>query len=151
VIIEVEDFIKKLHDGEIAIAPKAQDLQMTQRIKGTLGVSSENLGTLADLLGKKIARYEAFKDGSTISFKMDAALELLDLIERARTLGVIVPQNLTKILEECQDENKELKETKDQLEKENLQLRQENEKLHRLVKNLGGEPTSTVENGDKDE
>lgn len=137
VIIEVEDFIKKFHDGEIAIAPEAQNLQVARRIKGKLGVSSENLGNLADLLGKAIARYEAFKDTPTVFLKMDAALDLLDLIERARTLRVIVPQNLTNKLKECQEQNNQLKEEKDKLEKVCQKLKEENRELHRTLDHFG--------------
>jgi predicted nuclease with TOPRIM domain len=46
---------------------------------------------------------------------------------------------------ECQDENKQLKETKIQLEAEILNLKAENEELHKAIENLGGERTSVLE------
>jgi peptidoglycan hydrolase CwlO-like protein len=88
-------------------------------------------------MGKAIARYKSFRDSSAFFLKADAAYDLLDWIERGKALGLIIPQNVMAKLKECQDENNELKEEKDKLEKECQRLKQENIELHRTLDHFG--------------
>jgi len=145
VINECEDFLKEYDANEMAITSEARTSEVIRYVSGRLGTSKQNLGSFAELIGKAIARYKFLRDSSILFAKADAAYDLLDLIERGKALGFIVPQNLMAKLKECQDENKQLKELKLQLESEISKLKEENKKLNKLVDNLGGRPTSTLE------
>jgi hypothetical protein len=142
VIEQVENFIKQLHSGDIAISPKAQELNLEIQKKGRFGLTKKEItGSLADLLARAIARYQLLAN-LPLRAKERAAFELLDYIERARTHGVILPNNLIKKLEECQEQNNQLKEEKDKLQKELIRLEQLNEELHKTIDRLGAKRSS---------
>jgi hypothetical protein len=137
VVEQVDNFIQQLHNGDIALSLKAQNLKLKITKKGALGLKTEkDVGSLADLLGKAIAKYQLLIDISPET-QATTAYELLDLIERARTHGVIISKNLTKKLDKCRQENSQLKEENDKLKEENIRLTQLNESLHETLDKLG--------------
>jgi hypothetical protein len=96
----------------------------------------EDIGSLADLLGKAISKYQTFRDLSP-DIQENVAVELLTYIERARTHGVIIHQNLASELIKTQQENGQLKEENYNLKKENIRLNRLNEALHETIDRLG--------------
>lgn len=164
VIDQAEDFIKRIHDGDKVITPEAQKIVLTKAVGEGLLRRSDEKHSLAELLGSAMSHYQSTKELAIRAVKyelwlrqkltlmrFDAAEDLQKYIDLAYTHGVIKDQNLISKLEECQEENEQLKKTKDQLEKENLRLKEENDQLHNLMRTLGGEPSSTLEHGDEDE
>jgi len=147
VITEVENFIKRFHDGDSVVTPEAKKLVITfPSKKGILGLESKEQRYYADLLGWAIAAYQLHKDEANSEGRLMMAYQLLDYIERGRTHGVIKDNvKLIDKLKECQEENRELKETKIQLEAEILRQKGEIQELHKLVDQLGGKRTSTLE------
>lgn len=150
VINEVEDFIRRFHDGDSVVTSNAQKMIYTIPKESKLGLTSTRQKSYADLLGWAIAAYQFHKDTSTDHERLLMAYELLDEIERGRTHGVI-KDNIKQVekFKYCQDENKQLKETKIQLEAEILKLKEENEELHKALENLGGKRISTVKSGNR--
>jgi len=140
-ITQVEAFIKQLHDGDVIIDRKAQQLIISIPKKSSFWSSGsrEDIGSLADLLGKALAKYQTFKSLSPemLVIKERAAAELLDYIERARTHGVIIHQKLTSELNKTQEENIQLKEDIDKLRRENLRLQRLVEALHQTMDRIG--------------
>jgi hypothetical protein len=130
VIAEVENFIKGFHEGDYVISPDARKIEIIDTEQG--GKSH----TVADRLGYAIAKYQCEKDINP-SGVLAIAYQLLDYIERARTHGIIIPQNLSNSLKECQEQNQRLKDNQQKLEMETMRLRVENEELHKALDKFG--------------
>ena len=62
VITEVEDFIRKFHNGELTIAHEALTFQVMRVFYSKKGLLRENMGNIADLLGTAVAKYERLHD-----------------------------------------------------------------------------------------
>jgi len=148
VIAEVEDFIKRVHNGDLVITPKANKLFLTIPAgKNVLGLPSKRKYTLADLLGWAMAAYQLHKDFSPpssivherwVDSKLKVtAYEFLDYIERARACGVIKELNITNKLKTCQEQNNQLKERIDKLESECQRLKKLNQVLHETLGKFG--------------
>lgn len=140
VIAEVEDFIKRVHDGDLVISPKAAQMVMILPTgkKRLLGLTSKRKRNLADLLGWAMAAYQFRKDVDSLPSQLQIAYELLDMIERARAYGVIIEKNLTNKLKGCLEQNKRLKDKQQKLETELLKLTKENVELHKALDTFGG-------------
>jgi len=137
VIAEVEDFIKRFHDGDITITPNAMKMKLKMPSKSFMGVERSEIRTYTDMLGWAIAAYQYYRDNKALGRQLECAYHLLDIIERGRTYGVIKNLNLTSKLEKCQKESNQLKEENDKLQKENQRLRQLNEELHKTLGRFG--------------
>jgi len=149
VINEVEEFIKRFHNGDSVVTPDAKNLIFTIPKESKLGITSTVQRNYADVLGWAIATYQFRKDTSSYHDQLLIAYEVLDDIERGRTQGVIKDNiRLADRFKDCQDENKQLKETKIQLEAEILKLKRDKEELDKLVDELGGKRTSILERKD---
>jgi len=144
VISRVENFIRRIHDGDLVITPKAKNIKLEKVVaQGYLGAKKEQ-GTLATLMGNCMFEYQSFKDlSATSSYKDDighrlginrrldtAARELLECIELGYSHGVFKEQKLTSQIKEYQEQNLQLREKVDKLEKEN-------QKLHETLKKFG--------------
>lgn len=58
VISQVDEFIRQLHNGDIELTKQAQTLTEFTQTKSTFGFTKqEREGSLADLIGKAIAKY----------------------------------------------------------------------------------------------
>lgn len=134
-IREVDKFIKQLHDGDIAIDKEAQAFHMSSPTINPMSILKEDMGSLADVLGSTIARYLTYKDIKDPSQSI-VATELLSYIERARTHGFIIHQNLAKELTNFKLENARLNEENEKLRKENARLNQLNEALNQTINRL---------------
>ena len=141
IFTEVDVFIDQLHSGDLVISPDAQKLILTQKGNkmSTLGISPKNKKTLPDALGYGIATYQLAKDLFPNSERtIQLAYECLDLIERARTHGFIVYQNVTSKIEKLTQENTPLKEQITSLRKLNVELAKENKELKMYANTIGG-------------
>jgi len=134
---EVEDFVKRFHDGDIIITPKAKTLQLEIPSKTLMEDGAYEIRTYTDMLGWAIAAYQYYRDTPELGRQLECAYHLLDLIERGRAYGVIKNLNLTNKLKEYQEQNSQLKEEKDKLQKENQRLKQLNEELHKTLSKFG--------------
>jgi cell shape-determining protein MreC len=79
------------------------------------------------------------------SQRLASAYELLDIIEKARTHGVVKEINLTSKLKECQEQYEQLKERANKLEMEITRLKVQNEQLHKALDLFGGRSSVTEE------
>jgi len=139
VIAEVEDFIKRVHDGDLVISPKAAQMVMILPTgkKRLLGLTSKRKRNLADLLGWAMAAYQFRKDVDSLPSQLQIAYEFLDMIERARAYGVIIEQNLTNKLKGCVEQNKRLKDNQQKLGTQISKLKKENKELHKALGRFG--------------
>jgi len=64
VIGQVEDFIKRIHDGDKVITPEAQKTILTMAVGGedTFGRPKKEPHSLAILLGSAMSCYQSVKD-----------------------------------------------------------------------------------------
>jgi transcriptional regulator with PAS, ATPase and Fis domain len=141
VIVQVEDFIKRIHDGDLVVTDEAKTLTLNLQVDKVMGIRSMKcLGTLADLLGKAMACYQFHRDDKSVFsvIRTESAYDLLNLIERARAYNVIKEVNVTNKLTECQEQNQRLKDNQQKLETEILRLKRENEELHKALDLFGG-------------
>lgn len=146
VIPEVDDFIKRVDNGDLIITPEAREIMLTIPAgKNPWGVSIKEKHSLAELLSCAIGNYQVIKDSvrdvhstrtnpllrqALDSRLIESSDELLCYIKRARIYGVIEDRNLTNKLKECQEQNQRLKEKVDKLGKEN-------QKLHEALQKFG--------------
>jgi len=138
IFAEVEDFLKRFHDGETVVSPQAKKLTMMIPTGAVPGVTSTQKRMFADMLGWLIGAYQLHKDDLDQEKRLDYAYALLDYIERGRTFGLIKDLNLANKLKECQEQNARLKESAEKLERKILGLERENEELHEVLDQFGG-------------
>lgn len=129
---QVEDFIKRFHDGDISIAPEANTLQFKIPAGAFMGTTSNEIRSYADILGWAIGAYQYYKDNPhLVGKRQECAYHLLDLIERGRAFGIIKNLNLTNRVKTLELENSQLKEQLANLKLLNAQLAKQNEDLHK--------------------
>jgi hypothetical protein len=134
VIAEVDEFLKAYKDGEQIITAEAKTMTVTTTTfkKGWFGrLKKVNATTnFCDALGDAIASYQASKE---IDYYLNwgRAYQLLSLIQRARTFGVIL--NATQRQQNYEQEIQRLKEQIDNLKKLNGKLITENKILHGIA------------------
>jgi hypothetical protein len=149
---QVEDFIKRIHNGDLIITPEAQKITLTIVVgKDSLGRPNKEQHSLADLLGSAMFMYQSLKSIAiprsmlksnpmiqlTVnSRREDVALDLQKYIELAYTHSVIKETGLAGKFEKLQQENEQLKEQNSNLKNLNTELAQQNDKLIKENKRL---------------
>lgn len=108
VIAEVEDFIRRLHDGDYIISKEAHKIEFSKPRDGAVGlVSRKEIGNLADRLAHAMSIYEVNKGKS--SLRRTSAISCLMWINRAFSWGVIKEgKGLLTRLKKCQERNLQL-------------------------------------------
>jgi uncharacterized protein YlaN (UPF0358 family) len=157
---KVDDFIKRLHEKDIALNPKAQTIIEEKTVgKDYWGRKIKKSFSLADLIVEEVsayqeiesakarvrAYYDAKKDESIDSFllqldmesalrrrKDDVACRLFENIEKAQVYGLIDEIGLGNKLKRLEEENLNQKKLISSLEKLNKDLKKENDRLHKL-------------------
>lgn len=147
VVSRVEDFIKRIHDGDLVITYEAKTIMLHR----TADKEGRQENSLALLLGNAMSAYQQLKDSSLSSVTKDdpiikvtirsrlknVAQELLECIELAYTYGAIKEVKLNDKIKEYQEQNEQLKNENDKLRNDNLRLTKLNEALHQTIDKLG--------------
>jgi cell division protein FtsB len=143
-IQKVENFIQRLHNGEIIITPEARNIRYGPiRQYGLTPIFQRITKSLADYLSSTIWEYEQRKNDKQ---KNTLASHCLMWIDRAYAHGVVrESEALIDKLGKCEEQNTQLKERIDKLEKECQRLRQLNEALHETLDKFGKRDTNSFE------
>lgn len=143
-IQKVESFIQRLHNGEIIITPEARNIRYGPIFQSAIIPRFSRLTkSLADNLSSVIWEYEQRKNDQRI--KLALASHCLLWIDRARAQGVVVESEaLIDKLSKCEEQNTQLKENIDKLEKECQRLRQLNNALHETLDKFGKRGTNST-------
>lgn len=150
ILTEVEEFIRRWNNGELALTDIAKDMIVTYKNfqeKNLWGKPKTFHKPLPDYLGWGISTYQYAREVGYFGNIYQTAYELLDTIQRARAYGAIV--DAKQQVSDYQSEIKQLKEQVNSLMKLNDKLAQENKVLHTLAsaktKTKGGGEIGDVE------
>lgn len=142
-IQKVENFIQRLHNGEIIITPEARNIRYGPIYQSAITPLFQRITkSLADHLSSTIWGYEQRKNDEQ---RNALASHCLMWIDRAYAHGVVrESEALIDKLGKCEEQNTQLKERIDKLEKECQRLRQLNEALHETLDKFGKRGTSST-------
>lgn len=144
-IQKIENFIQRLHNGEIIITPEARNIRYGPIFQSEIIPRFSRITkSLADHLSSTIWEYEQRKNDK--QSKLALASHCLLWIDRAYAHGVVrESEALIDKLGKCEEQNTQLKERVDKLEKECQRLRQLNEALHETLDKFGKRDTNSFE------
>lgn len=135
VVKKIDEFVEHYYNGDYAIDRSAFSVPC---------LYNGQKGSLGNFLTGALTNYLIAKGNNEPSNLCNVASELIIWITQARGGGCIIENaSLLSKLKNVEEQNKQLKETKDLLEVELSELRIENEELHKVLDNFGSR--STVE------
>lgn len=137
--VYIDNFIADLLSGNIEIVySRAKSLLVYEKEKGLLGSEKQkNKSSLTNELGHALTGYQESKTNPQLHLKY--ADDCFRYIIWVNTHQVIKRTGLTNKIRDLQKENLQLKEEKDKLQKENFRLNNLNEALHNIMDKLGFE------------
>lgn len=125
IIEEVEIFIKRLHDLEQVIDPRADELRYVDKETG------KDMGTLSEFLDKTITLYQFHKDKPET--RLLWAKLVYKIMIKAFTVGVIKSgDGIRQKISECEEENARLKDELKKLSIGYIQLEHRYNELKQL-------------------
>jgi len=137
IINEVEDFLRRWKIGELVLTPASLTMVViVEEGKNFFGRPKQHKVNFPNEIGTAISNYQLQKDVGNYRSILQSAYELLTLVQRARTFGVLKDTKLQ--IKDYEEEIQQLKQRIDYLMKLNEKLLDENKKLHNLLPNAKG-------------
>lgn len=137
VIERIEEFVKHYYNGDYTIKPVAFTVPCSYNLRK---------GSLGNFLTGSLSNYLIAKGNQNPEQLCNAATEIIVWITQLHGTNLIIesPSLLSK-LEEADEQNRQLKEIKMQLEKKLSECQKDNEELHKWLDRFGDRSTIAEE------
>ena len=137
VIEKIEDFVKHYYNGDYTIDQEAFHVSCSWNNRKL---------SLGNFLTSALSNYLIAKGNQNIEQLSVVATETIAWITQLRGTNLVTesPSLLSK-LEEAEEQNRQLKETKAQLEKKLFECQKDNEELHKWLDRFGDRTTVAEE------